>query len=325
MGRPAGYGLLLLLAACARPEGPAERIIVPSGATFRAVADSLDAHGLIGWRPWFLTVARVGQFDRSVRPGIYEFAPGTSALSILRALRKGRFVAIRFTVPEGRTILDIAALAEERLQIPRDSLLVAARDTSRLRQHGIEAPSAEGWLAPETYLVPAHSTARDVVVMMLDQFEADWDSSWTARLDSVNLNRAQVVTLASIVEGEAQVEEERPVIAAVYLNRLRIGMALQADPTVQYAIQLATGARKPRLLNADYAFPSPYNTYLNPGLPPGPVGAPGRKSIEAVLYPADAPYLYFVATGGGKHSFSRTYDEHLRNVGRARKATNATR
>jgi UPF0755 protein len=316
--RSAVRSLLLLLAACARPGGPAERIIVPSGATFRAVADSLDAHGLIGWRPWFLTVARVGKFDRAIKPGIYEFARGTSALSMLRTLRKGEFVAIRFTVPEGRTVLDIAALAEERLQIPRDSLLRTARDTSLLRSHGIGAPSAEGYLAPETYLVPAHSTARDVVVMMLDQFEAAWDSSWTARLDSVDLNRAQVVTLASIVEGEAQVDEERPVIAGVYLNRLRIGMALQADPTVQYAIQLATGARKPRLLNADYAFPSPYNTYLNPGLPPGPVGAPGRKSIEAVLYPEQVPYLYFVATGGGRHSFSRTYDEHLRNVARGR-------
>ncbi|MBS1241351.1 MAG: aminodeoxychorismate lyase [Gemmatimonadetes bacterium] len=309
---------LLFVVACARPSAPVERVTIPSGATFRAVADSLDAHGLLRWRPWFVAVARVGRFDRAIKPGIYDFAPGTSALTLLRTLRNGDFAVIKLTVPEGRTVLDIAALAEERLAIPKDSLLAAARDTTLLRQHGISASSAEGYLAPETYLAPAHGSARDLVGLMLDQFETSWDPSWTSRLDSLGMTRHQAVTLASIVEGEAQVDEERPVIAAVYLNRLRIGMALQADPTVQYAIQLATGARKPRLLNVDYAFPSSYNTYLNPGLPPGPVGNPGRKSIEAVLYPENVPYLYFVASGGGRHSFSRTYDEHLHNVARAR-------
>lgn len=311
--------LLMALAACqAAPRGPAERVVIPRGATFRQATDSLAARGLVRWRPWFLIVARVGQFDRAIRPGVYEFVPGTSALSILRDLRAGRFVAVRMTVPEGRTVADIASIAEERLGIPADSIRAASRDTALLRHYGIPGGSAEGYLAPETYLVPADATAGDLVRLLLDQFLADWPQAWSARLDSIQLDRHQVVTLASIVEGEAQVDEERPVIAGVYLNRLRIGMALQADPTVQYAIQLATGARKPRLVNADYAFPSPYNTYLNPGLPPGPVGSPGRKSIEAVLYPASVTYLYFVASGGGRHAFSRTYDEHLRNVARAR-------
>jgi len=311
--------LLMALAACqAAPRGPAERVVIPRGATFRQATDSLAARGLIRWRPWFLIVARVGQFDRAIRPGVYEFVPGTSALGILRDLRAGRFVAVRLTVPEGRTVADIASIAEGRLGIPADSIRAASRDTALLRHYGIPGGSAEGYLAPETYLVPADATAGDLVRLLLDQFLADWPQAWSARLDSIQLDRHQVVTLASIVEGEAQVDEERPVIAGVYLNRLRIGMALQADPTVQYAIQLATGARKPRLVNADYAFPSPYNTYLNPGLPPGPVGSPGRKSIEAVLYPASVTYLYFVASGGGRHAFSRTYDEHLRNVARAR-------
>lgn len=318
--RPATLpALLMALAACqAAPRGPAERVVIPRGATFRQATDSLAARGLVRWRPWFLIVARVGQFDRAIRPGVYEFVPGTSALGILRDLRAGRFVAVRLTVPEGRTVADIASIAEGRLGIPADSIRAASRDTALLRHYGIPGGSAEGYLAPETYLVPADATAGDLVRLLLDQFLADWPQAWSARLDSIQLDRHQVVTLASIVEGEAQVDEERPVIAGVYLNRLRIGMALQADPTVQYAIQLATGARKPRLVNADYAFPSPYNTYLNPGLPPGPVGSPGRKSIEAVLYPASVTYLYFVASGGGRHAFSRTYDEHLRNVARAR-------
>ncbi|HSR14331.1 MAG TPA: endolytic transglycosylase MltG [Gemmatimonadales bacterium] len=310
---------LMALAACqATPGGPVERVVIPRGATFRQATDSLAAHGLIRWRPWFLLAARVGQFDRAIRPGVYEFVPGTPALGILRDLRAGRMVVVRMTVPEGRTLTDIAAIAEERLAIPADSVVAASRDTALLRHYGIPGTSAEGYLAPETYLVPADATAGELVRLLLDQFQAGWEAGWTARLDSIPLDRHQVVILASIVEGEAQVDEERPVIAGVYLNRLRIGMALQADPTVQYAIQLATGTRKPRLVNADYAFPSPYNTYLNPGLPPGPVGSPGRKSIEAVLYPASVPYLYFVASGGGRHAFSRTYDEHLRHVARAR-------
>jgi UPF0755 protein len=122
------------------------------------------------------------------------------------------------------------------------------------------------------------------------------------------------------VEGEARVDEEREVIAGVYHNRLRIGMALQADPTVQYAIMLETGNRKPRLFTKDYRFPSPYNTYLYPGLPPGPVNSPGRRSIEASLYPAKVPFLYFVAMPDGRHRFSATYDEHLRNVAESRRA-----
>ena len=126
------------------------------------------------------------------------------------------------------------------------------------------------------------------------------------------------MTFASIVEGEARADDERETIAGVYHNRLRIGMALQADPTVQYAIFLATGKRKPRLFTKDYQFRSPYNTYLNPGLPPGPVNSPSRRSIEASLYPARVPYLYFVAGPDGRHVFSRTYDEHLRAIAKVR-------
>jgi UPF0755 protein len=158
-----------------------------------------------------------------------------------------------------------------------------------------------------------------VVTTLLDQFKAGWDPAWDSALAARKLSRLQAVTLASIVEGEARVDEERPVIAAVYLNRMRIGMPLQADPTVQYAIQLQTGARKPRLIFADYRVKSPYNTYLIAGLPPGPVGTPGRKSLEAVVSPASVPYLYFVATGDGRHTFSRTYGEHLRAIARSRR------
>lgn len=312
--------LALLAGACVTtPTGPVERVIVPEGASLSQVEDSLRAHRVMPWKPWFRVVAKVGKFERQLKPGIYEFAPGTPALTILRDIRDGRFLRVKFTVPEGFTSIDIAEAVASRFPTTRDSVLAAIRDPDLLREYDIPAPSAEGFLAPETYTVAAHSSGRDVVRMLLDQFNAGWDPAWDAALAARKLTRLQALTLASIVEGEAQVDEERPIIAAVYLNRIRIRMPLQADPTVQYAIQLETGARKPRLVFADYRIKSPYNTYTLPGLPPGPVGSPGRKSIEAVINPASVPYLYFVATGDGRHTFSRTYGEHLRAIARSRR------
>ena len=150
-------------------------------------------------------------------------------------------------------------------------------------------------------------------------FREDWDPSWESAAAAQGLDRMAIVILASIIEGEAQADSERSLIAAVYRNRLRLGMPLQADATVHYALQLATGHRKTRLFEKDYDFPSPYNTYLHRGLPPGPVGAPSRKSLEAVIDPAPVPYLYYVAGPDGRHLFSRTYAEHLRAVARVRR------
>jgi len=311
--------LSVSLLACSGPTGPLERLTIPKGASFAAVTDSLAAHGLIRWRPWFTLVGRVGGFERAIKPGIYQFAPGTPALGVLRDLRDGKYLTIKVTIPEGFTLIDIAARLADSLGVPPDSVLAVARDPALTKASHVEAPSLEGYLAPDTYTLPAHSSAREAVAAMAAQFLAGWKDDLDARARAQGLTRHQVVTLASIVEGEAAVEEERAVIAAVYRNRLRIRMPLQADPTVQYAIQLATGARKPRLFNRDYRYPSPYNTYLIAGLPPGPVGAPSRASIEAVLAPADVPYLYFVGTGDGRHLFSRTYQEHLRAISRTRR------
>ena len=174
--------------------------------------------------------------------------------------------------------------------------------------------SFEGFLRPETYSLPMAVGGDELVRIMAEGFKAGWQPRWTARLDSLKMSQLQLVTFASIVEGEARADDERETIAGVYHNRLRIGMALQADPTVQYAITLATGKRKPRLFTKDYQLPSPYNTYLHPGLPPGPVNSPSQRSIEASLYPAKVPYLYFVAGPDGRHVFAKTYAEHLRNI-----------
>jgi UPF0755 protein len=311
--------VLILAAACGgSPGGTPERVVVPKGASFRQITDSLVAHDIVTHRTWFTLLARIRRMDREVKAGTYEFTTGSSAWQVLNVLREGRVLTLRFTVPEGLTLKDIAELATAELQTDPDSFSTAARDPEVTGVLGIAAPSAEGFLLPDTYQFPVDVTARQVVGAMVEAFLRAWKPEWTARLDSLHMTRREVVTLASIVEGEAIYDSERPVIAGVYHNRLRIGMALQADPTVQYAIQQKTGERKDRLFVRDYRTPSPYNTYLNPGLPPGPIASPGLASIEAALYPEKVPYLYFVATGNGRHNFSRTYQEHLTAIARAR-------
>jgi UPF0755 protein len=312
--------LALILSACAGRQDP-ERVTLPPGSTFAAVTDSLVAHDVVSSRLLFKLLARIRGVDRSVHAGVYQFAPHLSAWRVLGVLAEGKTAAIRLTVPEGLTILDLAALAAERLQVPEDSVLAAARDGGAASALlGFRVSSFEGFLRPETYAVPLGMRADELVRLMAQAFTTDWQPAWTARLDSIGMTELQLVTLASIVEGEARADQERETIAGVYHNRLRIGMALQADPTVQYAIALATGKRKPRLYVKDYQFASPYNTYLHPGLPPGPVNSPSRRSLEASLYPAKVPYLYFVAGSDGRHLFARTYAEHLSNVARARRA-----
>jgi UPF0755 protein len=309
---------VLALSACSSSSKTA-RVNLPQGASFAAVTDSLKAHGVIESPFWFKLLAKVRRVERSVHAGRYEFPPGTTPWKALTMLAHGQKAALKFTVPEGLTIPEVAGLAAERLGVAEDSFVVAARDSEAASaQLGMRVPSFEGFLRPDTYILPADIGARELVRVLADGFKAEWQPAWDVRLDTLKMNRLALVTLASIVEGEARVDAERETIAGVYHNRLRIGMPLQADPTVQYAIFLKRGRRKARLFHKDYQIDSPYNTYLNRGLPPGPVNSPSRRSIEAALYPAPGKYLYFVAGRDGRHVFSRTYGEHLRAIRRIR-------
>jgi len=308
--------VLPLLLGCASPppNGPTVRVVILAHATFRAVTDSIAAHGLVASPLWFRVLARLRGADRAVKAGTYDLPAGASSWALLGILESGRVATVRLTVPEGLTLLDLADLAEEKLGIPADTLLARARDAA-VREHlGISAPSLEGYLLPETYTLPVPVTADALLEAMVAEFERQWAPAWNRRLDSLGLSQTELLALASIVEGEARHDDERATIAGVYLNRLRLGMLLQADPTVQYAVELATGARKTRLYFKDLDIESPYNTYLHPGLPPGPVNSPGIRSIQASLYPAQVPYLYFVAGPDGHHVFSRTMAEHNRAI-----------
>lgn len=294
-----------LLAACGGDDTP-RRVVIPSGSTFRAAADSLAHHRIIGSPTIFRLYARLTRSDRRIKAGTYEFTSDQSWGDILDALSSGRGLAHTFTIPEGFSLASIVAVVSKSLEIAPESVEVAARDTALLRRLDIPTETLEGYLFPDTYTFPSGSTARDVVAAMVERFEEAWKPAWDAQLDSLSLTRHGVVTMASIVEKEARVAEERPVIAAVYYNRLRSGMLLQADPTVQYAL----GRHVERVLYRDLETDSKYNTYRYPGLPPGPIASPGAASLEAAVYPANVPYLFFVAHPDGHHEFRRTFREH---------------
>jgi UPF0755 protein len=310
----------VLLQGCSTPaDGSAVEVRLPPGSAVAAIADSLAARGVIGSPRWFRFRARLAGVDRSLRPGIYSFRPGQPLTEILAALERGDELTKKVTLPEGGTLWDLARVVEAALGIPADSVWVAARDAGIRSGFGIPGETIEGWLIPDTYSFGGYATARQVVRSFLIGRRDSWPADWRERASAADLDQAEVLALASIVEAEAQLSEELPRIAAVYRNRLRLRMPLQADPTINYAFLVDSGLRKSRLLNRDYAYQSPYNTYLHPGLPPTPIGNPSTAAIEAVLSPTESKELYFVARGDGGHIFATTYGQHLRNIRQVRR------
>ncbi|HEX4574956.1 MAG TPA: endolytic transglycosylase MltG [Gemmatimonadales bacterium] len=295
------------LAACGAP-GARTTVTVPAGATLDVTIDSLAAHGVIARAPLFRWYARLRGLRGSLKSGVYLLREHSRWADVVDALARGRGLEVRWTVPEGLRLTEVASLAATELHIPPDSFLSATQDPALRAELGLPpgTTNAEGYLFPTTYLVPLHLGARELVRLMTREFVAQWSPEWQARLDTLDLSRHQVVTLASIVEAEVRYDPDRPYIAAVYANRLARGMKLEADPTVIYAY----GRRLHRVWDKNLAVRSPYNTYLHAGLPPGPIGQPGRASLAAALYPASVPFLYFVAQPDGKHIFSTTYAEH---------------
>ena len=304
------------VAACGGAPGRPARATVPSGASLQVAADSLAKAGIIRSSRLFRLYALARRGDRAIRPGTYMLPRGSSFGDVLDALRTGRGLVATVTIPEGYSLAQIVSLLATRLGVQPESLRAATRDTALLHRLDVPTPTLEGYLFPDTYIFPAQTTARAAVGVMVRRFEQVWQPDWTARLDTVQLSRHDVVTLASIVEKEARLAEERPVIAAVYMNRLRDRMLLQADPTVQYAL----GEHQSRVLYRHLEVESPYNTYRHPGLPPGPIASPGRASLVAALYPAEVPYKYFVAHPDGHHEFRTDYASHEQARRVARKA-----
>jgi UPF0755 protein len=322
--RRVGLGLTLamstaLASACGNGTGASVRVTIPPGATMRTASDSLAKAGVVQSARLFRIFASLKRGDRGIKAGTYALHKGTSWGVVLDALRGGKGIVHVVTIPEGFAISQIGPLLVSKLGASMDSVDAAVRDTALLHQLDIPTPTLEGYLFPDTYVFTDGTTARAAVDAMVKRFEQIWKPEWTARLDTIHLSRNDVMALASIVETEARLPPERPLIAAVYLNRLRTGMLLQADPTVQYAL----GKHVARVYYKDLEIDSPYNTYKYKGLPPGPIASPGRPSIEAALYPANAPFVYFVAFPDGHHEFRRDLAGHEQAKLEARKAWNA--
>lgn len=301
----------LLMFAPAGTGGRRALVSITAGSDVRQIARTLADARVIDSQRAFILAARITGFDRRLQPGDYQFDPGLSFPALLRALHYGRGRTAAVTIPEGWRIEQIADRLAAAGVCAHDDFLPATRDRSLLAELAIPGPSAEGFLFPETYALPLPAEPAEVIRTMHRQFAKVW-GELLAVAPPPRLSPLATVTLASIVERETTAPEERPLVAAVFLNRLRLGMPLQADPTVIYGIDAFDGNIRRRDLTAA----NPYNTYVIRGLPPGPIANPGRASLAAVLAPAPVDFLYFVARNDGTHQFSRSLAEHNRAVQR---------
>ncbi len=289
-------------------------VFIPPGTPVKEVAHILKEKGLIR-SPWafFLEGLRLGVL-KDLKAGEYEFSPHQSPAEILKQMAEGRVITHIVTIPEGYNVWEVARLLERAGLLKRDEFLARAFNETFAHSLGIPGPSVEGFLFPDTYYLVKGLSAEEIIRKMVSRFWEIW-ARYEKRAEEMGVSVYEVVTLASIVEKEAVLSREKPLIAAVYWNRLRRGMPLQADPTVRYALRRFRG----RLYYKHLRVKNPYNTYRYPGLPPTPIANPGEESLRAVLYPARVPYLYFVSRGDGSHHFSTTYREHLRAVRKYRR------
>lgn len=315
--------LALGIAACGEPTGPKVRFVVPDGATVPAVADTLAAHDVIGWPSLFRLYVRVKGVGSEIKAGTYELPEGSGWSRALNALVEGRVLTLPVTIPEGWTLGQIAERIAPIAELSADSATRRLFDTRLADSLGVPGPSLEGYLFPETYRFAQGVSLESIAARMVARYDSVWTPQRRLALDSLRLNERELVTLASIIQSEARWRDEMPAISAVFHNRLRRGMRLQADPTVQYALE----SRQGRLLfrHIEEVADNPYNTYTHSGLPPGPIGSPGAAAIDAALHPADLPYLYFVARDDGHHEFSSTLREHNRKIRSIRGVSNPSR
>ena len=296
-----------------RVEGEMVVIEIPQGASGRAVASLLAEQGVVTDADRFYMLLRHREAGPGIRAGEFEFRTDRTPDEVIDALHDAPEVTYPLSVPEGLRFLEIADRIEEAGRgWSGDRFLELVRDPAVLARAGVDAENLEGYLFPETYRFSRDATEEDVVEAMLGQFEAHFGEAEQARAAELGLSRHEIVTLASLVEKETGIPDERGLVAAVYHNRLRIGMKMECDPTIIYGIEDYDGI----IHRSDIANPHPWNTYVLPGLPKGPIANPGGEAIKAALYPEDVDYLFFVAIDDGSHHFSKGYAEHARYVNR---------
>ena len=291
--------------------GGQQQLDIPPGASLATITADLERRGLIFHEKLFRILARLKALDREIKAGEYLLSPQMTPLEILEILTQGRVVTHPVTLPEGFTLNQIARVLQQRGLAEEAAFIRLATGAEMPARYGIRAATLEGYLYPDTYHFARSLPVRAIADAMVQRFR-EVVGPLQEKIDHSGLTLEEIVTLASIVEKETGRADERPLIAGVFLNRLRRGMRLESDPTVIYGIEGFDG----NLTREHLRRPGPYNTYLNRGLPPGPIANPGRDSILAVLEPAETDHLYFVARNDGSHQFSETLAQHQEAVNR---------
>lgn len=291
-------------------------VIVKDGDSMSQIVGRLKQANLIKYGTGFLILADLRDKDQHIRAGKYKFDKGITSYKLLRELFRGKVILKDVTIPEGSTVNEIAGILKREIQMDSADFVRVTENEQIARSMNLPVSSLEGYLFPETYKLTWGIPPEKVVRIMVEQFQRIFSYSLLKRSGEINLSLPEVITLASLIEAEAKEENERAVISAVFHNRLKLGMLLQSCPTVTYGLPKID---RPLVLE-DLKRDSPYNTYIYPGLPPGPICNPGKASIIAALYPADVDYLYFVSQGNGSHIFSRTLTEHNRAKNKIKQA-----
>ncbi len=288
---------------------PPRALTIEKGEPFRQIARALADAGVVRSALALRLYGEMSETARQIKPGDYAFNGGERIPDVVRHLVRGEFVVVTVTIPEGLTVHQIAERLAETGLVCEDEFEQAARGGAMVRALGLMPLGAEGYLFPATYRFSPHAKTNDVLAAMLARFYQILTPAVEERMFEAGLDARRLVTMASIVEKEAKAPGERPLIAGVFYNRLRLRMPLQSDPTAEYALD---GAKAPAASAVHTA--SAFNTYDFTGLPPGPIANPGLRSIEAALYPAHTEFLYFVAREGGTHVFSKSFGEHRRAI-----------
>jgi UPF0755 protein len=327
VGALAFLGLLAILSELYRPhQGYSGEILVNIEPGMRApgVAERLVERGVLPHRLPFLLRYWVSRPSNTIKAGEYRFDHPLRPIDVYRKLIHGEVVLYAVVIPEGSDRFDMARIFEETFGIPREDFLRVSAQASAIHDLDPQAPSLEGYLFPDTYRFPRRVSSATITATMLERFRRILETRFPAQLrrDSAQLHK--VITLASMVEKETSLADERPLIANVFAKRLQRGWLLQCDPTVAYAMRL-NGRPTGRILQSDLEIDSPYNTYRHVGLPPGPIASPGEASIRAAFRPDPGDFLYFVSNNQGGHVFSKTLAEHERNVARYRRQVAALR
>jgi UPF0755 protein len=294
-------------------EDKATLYIRTNAATRQAVTDSLEKNGMIKNRTAFEWLAGRMNYWGNIKPGMYDIKKGSNLLAIIRQLRNGKQTPVNLVIRKMRLKEDFARLTGSKFEFDSTEMMQFLNNNTYLNQNGIDTATIMFYIIPDTYTYFWNSTPEKVFEKLVQENEKFWNEERIQKAQSKNITPVQAHIVASIVEEETNADSEKGEVASVYLNRVRIGMPLQADPTVKFALR-DFGLK--RIYHTHLQAASPYNTYRNKGLPPGPISTPSRKTIDAVLDAPQTNYLYFVASPklDGTHDFSATYDEHLKKA-----------